>query len=75
MAVKQWEALKYCFCEHVGKEVSLEAEVIYPAEHLPDQPPQVVAHRCSLGFQCALDGRVSCRWAGTNPAVDPFTVE
>lgn len=73
MAVKQWETVKYCFCEHVKKEVGFEAEVIYPADHIPDEP-RILAHRCSLGFQCNLDGRASCKWAGTNPAYDPFAV-
>jgi hypothetical protein len=39
---------------------------------LPDEP-RVLAHRCSYSLYCNLDGRPSCLWAGTNPAVDPFT--
>jgi hypothetical protein len=52
--------------------VTLEAELVYPAEWLPDQAPQVQAHRCSCGLECNLDERPSCVWAGTNPAFDPF---
>mgnify|MGYP001769445565 CR=1 FL=1 len=72
MSVKTWQPVKYCFCHHVDGSVALEAEVVYPSEVLPDQQPRVLAHRCSHGAICNLDGRVSCLWAGTNPAVDPF---
>ena len=73
MSVKTWEVEKISYCHHVGKEVGLEAEVIYPADWLPDQPPRIVAHRCSEGIVCNLDGRASCIWAGTNPTYDPFS--
>ncbi len=73
MSVKTWEVEKISYCHHVGKEVGLEAEVIYPADWLPDQPPRIVAHRCSEGIVCNLDGRASCLWAGTNPTYDPFS--
>ncbi len=72
MSVKTWQAIKTCVCHHIEKEVSLEAEFVYPAEWLPDHPPRVLGHRCSNGFECNLDGRPSCVWAGTNPAIDPF---
>jgi hypothetical protein len=70
-----WEALKVQYCHHIDREVSLEAEMVYPPNLMPDQPPRVVAHRCSHAFACNLDGRPSCVWAGTNPAVDPFLEE
>ena len=73
MSVKTWEVEKISYCHHVGKEVGLEAEVIYPADWLPDQPPRIVAHRCSEGIVCNLDGRASCLWSGTNPTYDPFS--
>jgi len=72
MAVKQWEVLKVRYCNHVGCEVGLEAELIYPAEQLPDQPPRVEAHRCSRGKECMLHETQSCIWAGSNPGFDPF---
>lgn len=72
MAEEQWNVIKVCYCDHVNEEVGLEARVIYPAEWLPEQPPRVVAHRCSHGLQCNREGRPSCVWAGTNPAFDPF---
>jgi hypothetical protein len=50
----------------------MDAEVILPAEWLPEGPPRVIAHRCSQAVDCNLDNRASCVWAGTNPAYDPF---
>ncbi len=72
MTEKIWETVKVCFCQRVEQQVALEAEVVYPAEWLPDQAPRVLAHRCSKGTDCNLDGRVACLWAGSNPAFDPF---
>ncbi|MEW5872210.1 MAG: hypothetical protein AB1894_23310 [Chloroflexota bacterium] len=72
MSVKMWQPIKTCFCHHISQEVHLEAELIYPADWLPDYPPQAQAHRCSSASECNLDGRSSCVWAGTNPTVDPF---
>jgi hypothetical protein len=72
MTVKTWETLKVQSCAHPGTQVGLEAEVVYPPEWLPEQGRRVVAHRCSHGLACNLDGRVSCVWAGSNPAFDPF---
>jgi hypothetical protein len=72
MAVKSWQVIKMCYCEHAHTEVALEAELVYPADHLPEQQPRILAHRCSKGLDCNLDARPSCVWAGTNPVVDPF---
>jgi hypothetical protein len=73
MTEKNWQAIKICYCQHIGSEVALEAELIFPPEHLPDSGPRVGAHRCSQGLNCNLDGRPSCIWAGTNPTVEPFS--
>ncbi len=72
MSEQIWETLKVQYCQHVDEKVSLQAQLVYPAEFLPDHPGRVVAHRCSHGMTCNLDGRPSCVWAGTNPAFDPF---
>ncbi|HSO26714.1 MAG TPA: hypothetical protein VLS48_01500 [Anaerolineales bacterium] len=72
MSTKTWEVIKVRYCHHAGEEVGLEAELIYPAEWMPEQAPRVRAHRCSHALACSLDGRPSCVWAGTNPTVDPF---
>ena len=72
MSTKSWEVIKTCYCSHIRQDVTLEAELVYPSEWLPDQAPRVLAHRCSQAITCNLDGRPSCVWAGTNPAIDPF---
>lgn len=72
MAVQTWQTVKVCYCEHAKADVSLEARIVYPAEFLPDLPPQITAHRCSHGLACNLEARPSCVWAGTNPTYDPF---
>jgi hypothetical protein len=72
MAVRNWEVLKVCYCGYIDAQVGLEAEVVFPAELLPDQAPRVVAHRCSRGVECGLVDKPGCVWAGTNPAFDPF---
>jgi hypothetical protein len=67
-----WETLKYQYCHHIDQQVGLQAKVAYPADLLPDQEARILAHRCSHGLACNLDGRSSCIWAGTNPVIDPF---
>ena len=69
-----WKPIKRMFCEKAGEEVALEGKYVFPAGFLADQPPRIVAHRCSLGFACnRLEGS-SCQWAGTLPGYDPFSL-
>jgi hypothetical protein len=72
MSEKTWETLKVQYCQHVDQKVGLQAQVVYPPDIMPDQPPRILSHRCTHGFACNLDGRPSCIWAGTNPTFDPF---
>ena len=72
MTEKKWEAIKFERCIRVGEEVELQAQVVYPADHLPDSPPRITAHRCTYGVRCNLMGKPTCVWSGTNPAYDPF---
>ena len=72
MAERLWEIVKTMYCDHVGCQVALESEVVYPAEWLPDQAPRILAHRCSHGIHCSLYDKPTCVWAGTNPGYDPF---
>jgi hypothetical protein len=72
MAEKSWQPLKEQYCSHAGEQVRLEAQVVLPAEFLPDQPPRVVAHRCSHAYICSVERQGSCVWSGTNPSYDPF---
>ena len=71
MAEKIWKVEKSKYCEHVGHEVDIENEVVYPAENLPDQPPRIIAHRCSNALECNAVDKASCALCGTNPNLDP----
>ncbi len=75
MAEKKWESVQKCFCDHVEMDVSLDVEVIYPADYLDDQSLRVAGHRCSNGEMCNQFNQGACIWAGTNPMVDPFKDE
>ncbi|HPO59057.1 MAG TPA: hypothetical protein PLV53_09450 [Anaerolineaceae bacterium] len=72
MAIQRWDTLKVQFCERAGKKVALQANLVFPAEHLPEQPPRITAHRCSNGLECNQFNSPTCTWAGTVPAYDPF---
>jgi hypothetical protein len=71
MALRTWQVQKLKYCEHVGHEIALEVEVIYPAENLPEQAPRVLAHRCSNALECNLLDKPVCAWCGTNPDHKP----
>lgn len=71
MAIRQWEVAKICFCERINQQVALEVEVVYPIDYLPD-PPRILAQRCSHSLYCNQLEKAACKWAGTNPDVDPF---
>ena len=70
MAKKVWQVEKVKYCEHVEQEVAIENEVIYPAEFLPDQPPRVIARRCSHSLECNMLEKPACALCGTNPDMD-----
>ncbi|MBI5841470.1 MAG: hypothetical protein HZB19_15365 [Chloroflexi bacterium] len=70
MAERTWQVQQIKYCERVGHEIALENEVVYPAEHLPDQPPRIIAHRCSNAIECNMIDKASCAVCGTNPDVD-----
>ena len=72
MAQKKWQTQKTCYCEGVGREIRLETQVVFPAEHLPEQPPRVIAHRCSNAIECNQMDRMVCEYAGTNPEFKPL---
>lgn len=70
MAEKVWEVTKVFYCDHVGHVVSIENEVVYPADFVPD-PPRVIARRCSNAGECNLYDKPACVWCGTNPNAEP----
>lgn len=72
MAKKVWQVKRVKYCEHVGQDIALENEVVYPSEHLPDQPPRVLASRCSKAIECNLQfDKPVCDYCGTNPGIEP----
>jgi hypothetical protein len=71
MAFRTWQVSKIKYCEHIGHEIALESEVVYPAEQLPDQPPRLIARRCSNALVCNQIDKPVCVWCGTNPDHDP----
>jgi hypothetical protein len=72
MAQEIWQAVKVIYCERAGCEVSYQIQVAFPAEIMPDQPPRILARRCSHGMECNLSSHPGCIWSGTNPSYDPF---
>jgi hypothetical protein len=71
LAIRTWQTIKVRYCDQAGREVSLEAQAIYPEEWMPDQAPRLGAHRCSQSRDCLLFQKPRCVWAG-NPGYDPF---
>ncbi|HET9589134.1 MAG TPA: hypothetical protein VFO91_10130 [Anaerolineales bacterium] len=71
MAQKKWYVSKILYCEHVGHEVALETQVVLPSEHLPEQPPRIIARRCSNALVCNGVNKPTCAWCGTNPDYRP----
>jgi len=72
MAQKKWQTRTICYCERVGQEVKLETQVVFPAEHLPDPLPRVLAHRCSNALECNMIEKMVCAYCGTNPEYKPM---
>ncbi|HLE89710.1 MAG TPA: hypothetical protein VI753_01070 [Anaerolineales bacterium] len=72
MAQKKWYVSKIRYCEHVGHEIALETQVVLPSEHLPEQPPRIIAHRCSNALVCNGINKPTCVWCGTNPDYRPI---
>jgi len=38
MTNEAWQPIRVCYCHHIGQDVALEAEIVYPADMLPDGP-------------------------------------
>jgi hypothetical protein len=71
MAQKKWQVRKTIRCEHAGREVTLETQIVVPSDLLPDQPPRVVAHRCSNMVECNKVEKMTCALCGTHPNYNP----
>ncbi len=72
MSKQTWKISRIRYCDHAGREVSLETEIILPAEFMPETPPRIRAHRCSMAMECRQVDQPACVWCGSNPSVDPF---
>ena len=70
MAEKTWQVNRVFYCDRVQKVVTIENEVIYPADILPDEP-RVLGRRCSNAKECNLYDKPACVWCGTNPNFEP----
>lgn len=72
MATQEWVAVTQEWCNLVEQEVQLLELRVYPADVLPDtQPYRVAARKCSVDITCNMAG-FPCKWAYTNPELDPF---
>ena len=64
MAWEFWRTVKRARCEGVKKNVALESRLVFAADALPDQPPRVLAYRCSSAEGCDHFAQPSCPWDG-----------
>lgn len=72
MAAAKWVVVEQKRCDLIGVDVTLQERRIYPADFLIDMVPyQVAACRCSADIICNMAG-YPCKWAYTNPDLDPF---
>ena len=71
MAHRTWKVEKIAYCELAGREVTLEDEVVYPSESMPDQPARINSHRCSYAMICNQTDIPGCVWSGKNPDRQP----
>jgi hypothetical protein len=39
---------------------------------LPEQPPRIIAHRCSNAIECNGVDKPGCVWSATNPNYRPL---
>lgn len=67
-----WEPLRIICCDRVGEDVTLQLKVVYPLDILPDQPPRVLARRCSKGEDCNQPNHPACLWSGKLSGYEPF---
>lgn len=71
MAIRNWVTINKRFCDKVGCQVALQAQVIYPIDYLPDNL-RILSERCSHGDLCLKERFGSCGFSGGDPGIDPF---
>jgi hypothetical protein len=62
MAWESWRAGKQTHCEVMDEKVTLQSRLAFAADNLPDQPPRVLAHRCSSAENCDHFDQNKCPW-------------
>jgi hypothetical protein len=67
MAWETWRTVKETRCKFLQDQVRLEARLLYAADILPDQPPRVLAYRCSDGQDCDRFNQADCPWGILTP--------
>ena len=67
MAWETWRTVKRAQCEFVNEEVALESKLVHAADLLPDQPPRVMAYRCSSAENCDRFGHPACPLGSHTP--------
>jgi hypothetical protein len=69
-----WEIAKREICPISGQEALLLEQRAYAWQSSqPDAAPYLVeARRCSRDLECNSNSHIYCRWAFSNPLVDPY---
>lgn len=67
MAWETWRTIQQTRCIFLQGKVCLEARVLYPADIMPDQPPRVLAFRCSSVQDCDRFNQADCPWGILTP--------
>ena len=62
MAWESWRTVKQTRCEIMDEEITLHSRLAFAADNLPDQPPRVLAHRCSSAEHCDHFDQPKCPW-------------
>lgn len=72
MATQKWIAVKREWCNLAEQDVELMELRVYPEDVIPGtQAYKVAARKCSVDVTCNMAG-FPCKWAYTNPELDPF---
>jgi hypothetical protein len=74
MATEKWVAVKKEWCNLIEQDVELLEKRVYPQDVIPGPTNyRVEARKCSVDVTCNMAG-FPCKWAFTNPQLDPFAL-
>lgn len=68
MAWESWRTVKRGRCDFIDEEVAFEWRLVFAAAMLPDQPPRVLAYRCTGAESCERFDQPACPWVSLSPA-------